>query len=69
MEWNDLRFVLAVSCSGAVVSYCVWAFEAKEIAGQKTTFYILKIVDNGMKVMVAKDAAARLGLRVELRLP
>lgn len=41
----------------------VTAIEAKEIAGQKKTFYILKIVDNGMKVMVATDAAARLGLR------
>ena len=41
----------------------VTALEAKEIAGQKKTFYILKIVDNGMKVMVATDAAQRLGLR------
>jgi CarD family transcriptional regulator len=41
----------------------VTAIEAKEIAGQKKTFYILKIVDNGMKVMVATDAAQRLGLR------
>lgn len=41
----------------------VTAIEAKEIAGQKKNFYILKIVDSGMKVMVATDAAARLGLR------
>jgi CarD family transcriptional regulator len=41
----------------------VTAIEAKEIAGQQKTFYILKIVDSGMKVMVATDAAARLGLR------
>lgn len=41
----------------------VTAIEAKEIAGQKKTFYILKIVDSGMKVMVAMDAAHRLGLR------
>jgi CarD family transcriptional regulator len=41
----------------------VTAIEAKEIAGQKKTFYILKIVDSGMKVMVATDAAHRLGLR------
>lgn len=41
----------------------VTAIEAKDIAGQKKTFYILKIVDSGMKVMVATDAAARLGLR------
>ncbi len=41
----------------------VTAIDAKEIAGQKKNFYILKIVDSGMKVMVATDAAARLGLR------
>ena len=41
----------------------VTAIEAKEIAGQKKNFYILKIVDSGMKVMVATDAADRLGLR------
>jgi CarD family transcriptional regulator len=38
----------------------VTAIEAKEIAGQKKTFYILKIVDTGAKVMVATDAAERL---------
>ena len=41
----------------------VTAIEAKEIAGSETTFYTLKLVDNGMKVMVAQDAAERLGLR------
>ncbi|MBZ0115413.1 MAG: CarD family transcriptional regulator [Sandaracinaceae bacterium] len=41
----------------------VTAIESKEIAGQRKTFYILKIVDSGMKVMVATDAAERLGLR------
>lgn len=42
----------------------VTAIEAKEIVpGQKKTFYILRIVDSGMKVMVATDAAQRLGLR------
>ncbi|HJL17061.1 MAG TPA: CarD family transcriptional regulator [Sandaracinaceae bacterium LLY-WYZ-13_1] len=41
----------------------VTAIESKEIAGHEKTFYILKIVDNGMKVMVATDAAERLGLR------
>lgn len=41
----------------------VTAIEAKEIAGHKKVFYILKIVDSGMKVMVAMDAAERLGLR------
>lgn len=41
----------------------VTAIEAREIAGQKKDFYILKIVDSGMKVMVATDAADRLELR------
>lgn len=26
---NFLRFVLGVSCSGALVSYCIWAFDVK----------------------------------------
>ena len=31
-----LRIVLAVSCGAALVTYCIWAFETKEIAGQPT---------------------------------
>jgi CarD family transcriptional regulator len=41
----------------------VTAVETKEIAGYKKTFYILRIVDSGMKVMVPTDAADRVGLR------
>jgi len=41
----------------------VTAIEKKEIAGSKTSFYILKILDTGMKVMVPTGAADRLGLR------
>lgn len=41
----------------------VTAVETKEIAGHKKTFYILRIVDSGMKVMVPTDAAERVGLR------
>lgn len=41
----------------------VTAVETKEIAGHKKTFYILRIVDSGMKVMVPTDAAQRVGLR------
>ena len=37
--------------------------ENKEIAGSSKSFYILKILDTGMKVMVPTDAAERLGLR------
>ncbi len=39
-----LRFVLAVSCGGALVSYCVWAFETKELAGSDLPYYELSIV-------------------------
>lgn len=41
----------------------VTAVETKEIAGHKKIFYILRIVDSGMKVMVPTDAAQRVGLR------
>ena len=39
-----LRFVLGVSCAGALVSYCVWAFETKELAGSDLPYYELSIV-------------------------
>jgi decaprenyl-phosphate phosphoribosyltransferase len=39
-----LRFVLAVTCGGALVSYCVWAFETKELAGSHLPYYELSIV-------------------------
>jgi CarD family transcriptional regulator len=41
----------------------VIAIEQREIAGTSTTFYILRILDNGMKVMVPKAAASQVGLR------
>ena len=41
----------------------VTSIEKKEIAGTNKSFYILKILDTGMKVMVPTDAADRLGLR------
>ena len=41
----------------------VKSIETKEIGGTKKSFYVLYIVDSGMKVMVATDAAERLGLR------
>jgi CarD family transcriptional regulator len=37
--------------------------EERDVGGRKTTFYVLKIVDTGLKVMVPTDAAARVGLR------
>ena len=39
-----LRFVLAVSCGGALVSYCMWAFEARDFAGSDLPYYELSIV-------------------------
>lgn len=41
----------------------VTAIEHKEIAGQKKAFYTLHLLSEGTKVMVATDAAAKLGLR------
>ncbi len=39
-----LRFVLAVTCGGALVSYCMWAFETKELSGTDLPYYELSIV-------------------------
>jgi decaprenyl-phosphate phosphoribosyltransferase len=39
-----LRFALAVTCGGALVSYCVWAFEAKDLAGSDLPYYELSVV-------------------------
>ncbi|CAB4871534.1 unannotated protein [freshwater metagenome] len=39
-----LRTVLAISCGSALVSYCLWAFEAKEISGTRWPSYELSIV-------------------------
>ena len=39
-----LRFVLAVTCGGALVSYCVWAFETRDLSGSDLPFYELSIV-------------------------
>jgi CarD family transcriptional regulator len=41
----------------------VTAIEEREIGGSRSKFYILKILDNGMKVMVATSAATQVGLR------
>jgi CarD family transcriptional regulator len=37
--------------------------EIREIAGSQRSFYILKILDTGMKVMVPTDGVERAGLR------
>jgi len=41
----------------------VLGIEAREIAGERRKFYILKILDTGMKVMVPIENAASVGLR------
>lgn len=39
-----LRLVLSVSCGAALISYCLWAFETKELAATDLPFYELSIV-------------------------
>ena len=41
----------------------VQAIEKKEISGKRNTFYILKILDNGMKIMIPTNNADSVGLR------
>jgi CarD family transcriptional regulator len=41
----------------------VTAIEEREIGGTRAKFYILRILDNGMKVMVPTGAATQVGLR------
>ena len=41
----------------------ITAIESRDIAGQKKEFYILKILDTDMKLMIPTDGAQRAGLR------
>jgi len=41
----------------------ITAIETKEISGTRLTFYSLKILDTGMKIMVPKHNAEAVGLR------
>lgn len=41
----------------------VMGIESREIAGSKKEFYILKILENGMKLMIPTDGTQRVGLR------
>jgi CarD family transcriptional regulator len=41
----------------------VVGIETREIAAEKRMFYILKIIDSGMKIMVPIEKAASVGLR------
>lgn len=42
----------------------VMAIETREIAGKIRTFYVLKILENGMKIMIPTENAMHVGLRV-----
>ena len=39
-----LRGVMTMSCGAAIISYCLWALETKELAGTDLPFYELSIV-------------------------
>ena len=39
-----LRVVLTMSCGAAIISYCQWAFETKELSDSDLPFYELSIV-------------------------
>jgi decaprenyl-phosphate phosphoribosyltransferase len=39
-----LRIVLSVSCGASLVTYCIWAFDTREIAGSTWPFYELSII-------------------------
>ena len=41
----------------------VTAIEDREISGQNQTFYILRILDNGMKIMIPTNNVRQVGLR------
>jgi decaprenyl-phosphate phosphoribosyltransferase len=46
-----LRTVLSVSCGAALVTYCLWAFETKELAGATWPFYELSIIPMGTALL------------------
>jgi len=43
------------------------SIEKKEIMGNKQMFYIMKIMGNGMKIMIPTDSADSVGLREVIR--
>ncbi len=47
----------------------VVAIESKEISGHSQTFYVLKILDNGMKVMIPTSNVNSVGLREVIKPP
>jgi CarD family transcriptional regulator len=43
------------------------AIESKQILGKEQIFYILRILDNGMTIMIPRDNAGAVGLREVIR--
>jgi len=46
-----LRIVLSVAVGATLVTYCIWAFETKEISGSDWPFYELSIVPMGAALL------------------
>ena len=61
---NDFEFAvgdLAVYPAHGVAK--VEAIESRELGGHQSTFYVLRVLDNNMRVMVPVTKAAQVGLR------
>ena len=46
-----LRIVLSVSSGASLVTYCIWAFDTREIAGSTLPFYELSIIPMGTALL------------------
>ena len=46
-----LRIVLSVSCGAALVTYCIWAFDRREVAASTWPFYELSIIPMGTALL------------------
>ncbi|HSB84690.1 MAG TPA: decaprenyl-phosphate phosphoribosyltransferase [Ilumatobacteraceae bacterium] len=46
-----LRIVLSVSCTAALVTYCIWAFDTREAAGTTWPYYELSIIPMGTALL------------------
>lgn len=46
-----LRDVVSLTCGAALVMYCIWAFDTKEISGTTMPFYELSIVPMAMALL------------------
>ena len=61
---QDLEFAvgdLAVYPAQGVAK--VVAIESRELGGQESTFYVLRVLDNNMRVMVPVTKSVQVGLR------